>query len=635
MYIKYNISHYMDKILYSVLFAVFFNYIYLTLTYANQPPIDEHSFRQSQTAISIYWMIKDGFSFAYETPILGKPWAIPFEFPVYQTIVSFLHFISGIDINILGRVVSSFFLIACLFPIYFTSKLHNIQSRFILVFSVLLFTNPIYLYWGRTILIETTALFLSLCAAYFFEAAYKRRCSFINIAFLFLFASAAFLQKITTSLPVFAVLAAIASYREIKYVASHRSILVIRSSMIFLFGFLLPAFIGYKWIIYTDDVKSKNTIGSLLTSYNLRGWNWGTTSQKTDISIYKLTLIDRFTLSQWCTCLIISLVVIYFSVVCRDRKKVLFYLICASLYVAPVVIFTNLHFVHNYYQTANAIYFIIFLALMIEHLLSIKKFEWLGISAVIAVAGFNVNAFYETYYGSMVQNHRVNSREYIVGETVRWNTSQDDQFIGLGSDWSSTIPYIAERKAFMVADWYKDRALVLSHPEQFLDDGKFSLMLSCAPQGISEVELMSFARERAWSMGRVKDCNVAFKTLRFSPEAVKTVQCEGRLSEVSEETIDRQRVLSLKGLIPRSDSVHSQVGSVYIQTVDGDRTQYFQALRVPSEIIGLDANVDTENAIGFSSLIPLTDDQADIRIHIAERRGNQLEVCDSAETVLR
>ena len=42
-------------------------------------------FRQAQTAISAHFIqVEDNFSLAYPTPVLGKPWSIPLEFPLYQ-----------------------------------------------------------------------------------------------------------------------------------------------------------------------------------------------------------------------------------------------------------------------------------------------------------------------------------------------------------------------------------------------------------------------------------------------------------------------------------------------------------------------------------------------------------------------
>src|ERR1700730_19303248 len=54
----------------------------------DKPLLDLHYFRQTQTALSAYWILKGGPWLAYETPVLGFPWAVPFEFPVYQLLAA-------------------------------------------------------------------------------------------------------------------------------------------------------------------------------------------------------------------------------------------------------------------------------------------------------------------------------------------------------------------------------------------------------------------------------------------------------------------------------------------------------------------------------------------------------------------
>ena len=56
----------------------------------DHPALDFYAFRQTQTALSAYWLWHDGFRLAYETPVLGAPWAIPYEFPLYQWLVALL-----------------------------------------------------------------------------------------------------------------------------------------------------------------------------------------------------------------------------------------------------------------------------------------------------------------------------------------------------------------------------------------------------------------------------------------------------------------------------------------------------------------------------------------------------------------
>src|ERR1700722_19604767 len=87
--------------------ACFFYALYIAVRYANQAPLDgAYSFRQTQTALSAFWMLKNGFSFAYETPVAGPPWSIPFEFPIYQYIVALVSEIFGWSLDSAGRIVS-------------------------------------------------------------------------------------------------------------------------------------------------------------------------------------------------------------------------------------------------------------------------------------------------------------------------------------------------------------------------------------------------------------------------------------------------------------------------------------------------------------------------------------------------
>ena len=68
-----------------------------------------HGFRQTQTAITSYYTIKEGFKLNYITPILGRPWSIPMEFPLYQWIVSVLVLITRINLDQAGRLITLLF----------------------------------------------------------------------------------------------------------------------------------------------------------------------------------------------------------------------------------------------------------------------------------------------------------------------------------------------------------------------------------------------------------------------------------------------------------------------------------------------------------------------------------------------
>ena len=123
--------------------------------------LDRHEFRQTQTAISTYWIKEAGFHLNYETPLFGPPWSIPMEFPLYQWLVASTSSILGSGLESSARGVSLFFFFATLPAVYGLCGLINLApSRRFLVLGVIL-TSPTYLFWARTFMIETTALCLA------------------------------------------------------------------------------------------------------------------------------------------------------------------------------------------------------------------------------------------------------------------------------------------------------------------------------------------------------------------------------------------------------------------------------------------------------------------------------------------
>ncbi len=65
-----------------------------------------HEFRQAQTALSTYFIQRENnFSLAYPTPVLGKPWSIPMEFPLCQWTVDGLSNVRGIALTPAARLV--------------------------------------------------------------------------------------------------------------------------------------------------------------------------------------------------------------------------------------------------------------------------------------------------------------------------------------------------------------------------------------------------------------------------------------------------------------------------------------------------------------------------------------------------
>src|SRR5947199_7995289 len=60
-------------VLVDILFLVALHSAYWLFAGINQPIADLHQFRQTQTAITAYWLANGGPWLAYETPVLGYP----------------------------------------------------------------------------------------------------------------------------------------------------------------------------------------------------------------------------------------------------------------------------------------------------------------------------------------------------------------------------------------------------------------------------------------------------------------------------------------------------------------------------------------------------------------------------------
>src|SRR5260221_5508601 len=124
----------------------------------NASLIDRNSFRQTQTAISVRSMLDGGPWLAYDTPVLGRPCAIRFEFPTYQWLVALTVLATRLPLDQAGRVVSvgSFGLL--LLAVYAGAALFTADRFRRLIPVLLVLASPLYIFSSRTVMIESTDL---------------------------------------------------------------------------------------------------------------------------------------------------------------------------------------------------------------------------------------------------------------------------------------------------------------------------------------------------------------------------------------------------------------------------------------------------------------------------------------------
>ena len=90
----------------------------LCIANSRQAILELHSFRQTQTALTAYYLIQNGFSLRYETPVVGEPWSIPYELPIYQLAVATVSSVFDMHLTQTGRIMNMLFTVLACFPIY-------------------------------------------------------------------------------------------------------------------------------------------------------------------------------------------------------------------------------------------------------------------------------------------------------------------------------------------------------------------------------------------------------------------------------------------------------------------------------------------------------------------------------------
>jgi hypothetical protein len=417
---------------------------------------DWHGFRQTQTALTSYYLLKGGPFFRYETPVVGYPWSIPFEFPLYQWVVAFLARNLHTPLDQTGRFVSEVFFYLSLLAMWGVLSELGVRRTYRLVFLTLTLASPEYVFYSRTFMIESTAL--SFCVAYlYFILRYVRTRRASDAALGGLCGTLGALVKVTT-FPSFALVAGLyylftlnrerRLFKPSKLLSSHAAPL--------LTFFLLPLLVTKAWVQYTDQVKMLNTVGTQLTSSALTLWNFG-------------TLRHRFLAATWRTFFLrIVPDIVGGNVVgllplvglCFARYRLAAFAVSVCGFLACFLVFIQLHVIHGYYAYANGVFLIAAVSWCIVALLEARGWRavlgaaLLLIGAANSVAGYYGRGYRLQFYGdqktpfSKLQG--ANSLQFAgVSDAAMRLTRPDDVLLGFGLEWSSELPYYSQRRAVM------------------------------------------------------------------------------------------------------------------------------------------------------------------------------------------
>lgn len=427
-------------------FAVYFFLI------SSKPILDAHAFRQTQTAISAYWLVQEGIRLDYITPVLGYPWKIPFEFPTYQIIVAQLALLTGSDLDVVGRSVSFFFTLLCVLPAgWLLSTLSGERDAGFLL-AALFFSTPHYIFWGSSFLIESTALFFTLaCLAAGTQFARSPR-AYRYLMIFCVTSIVAALTKVTTYAPallIFLFLVVADAWLRPLFRSGVSTIDRSTALMLIAVG-VISVLIAKLWIAHTDTLKAMNDLGVALTSEHLAAWNFGTFAQRGPEYLF-FVLRRVFTLNVGL--LFGSTFVVLGLIRWRSRLAHIILVLLLAFFM-PILIFTNLHIVHDYYQTANLIYIVAAVTLGLIAAPLSRRMRNICIAVVLlANIGSGLAGQQGYMHVALSPPSGFVQRTLDLAKFIRQSTEPSSELILIGYDWSAEVHYYAQRKGVAVPNW--------------------------------------------------------------------------------------------------------------------------------------------------------------------------------------
>lgn len=448
--------------------AAFFVHAFCSFVGWNNNLIDLHGFRQTQTAISVYYLIHEGFKINYTTPVLGAPWSIPFEFPVYQWVVALIVGIFHSPLDQSGRLVSLLFFYLSLLMSYAFLRLFIKNRDKVLLILIFVLLNPIYLFWSRAFLMESTALFFGISYCYFSAKFFitKKR-TFLVLAALF--GILGILTKITTFFIfiMLNVILLVVFYRAVfGDVCKFLTVKKIKIASLVIYAiFLTPVVCGLSWTKFADVQKKMNPLAiNFIDSQSLSTWNFGTIDQKIDpkvwegifknatLAYFPLGSIDFFRLFEVPTLLVILLL---FSIIKNKYRKEIG--ISLVLFLSGPLIFTNLYFVHSYYYYANSIFLSVAVGLAGASLLE-SEVRYRSAISFIIIAFFGLSSLY-SYRNTYYYSQKNGTSQYIIklADFIKKNTNKDNVIMIFDMDWDPSLSYYSERRSIMVRSSFSEK----------------------------------------------------------------------------------------------------------------------------------------------------------------------------------
>jgi hypothetical protein len=457
----------------------------------NQPPLEAHGFRQTQTAYTATEFHAHGIDVLHpRLPVLGEPFEVPFEFPLYQAIAQVPMAAGLTPVEALRGTDLAFFLLTGLLLWILVRQLASPLAGVLALVAFV--AAPFGLLWGRAAMIEylATAASLGLVLAVM-RWRDTRRWPWALVA---IFAgSVALLVKVTTGvlwiLPALAYAAPTSGAGLRGWIRAHFS-----PVMLAIIG--APVGAALAWTRHADRIKGAHHATAWLTSRELQTWNFGTLRQRLSLHSW-LLVADR--IQHYLSLLPWWLFPLLLLPALRLPQRNIWIAIGLVTVLGPAIFF-NLYVVHDYYLAAVSPAVAAVLGLGVTTALE-SRYRLVAGAAVFAVAVLSLLAV-RSYWGAAYRTINVAHAFPAVPE-LRANTTPDDLIVVEGYDWSPEILFEAQRRGQMLPERIATRSFVTGlarHGYRFvvspsLSDDAIALLLTSPWNGSLGKQLRVMAED--------------------------------------------------------------------------------------------------------------------------------------------
>ena len=404
-----------------------------------------HAFRQTQTAWTIREFMSGNWDISSPLPILGPPWNLPFEFPLFQAFAAVLGNTFSLQPDLAARLAG--LITFQISAILLTVLLSRWFSRKTALVALILFQFlPFGMQWGPSSLIEYTAIALLLGAIICADNFSRGKSPVFYILLSTLLLSLAFMVKGTTAVAwslvfIAAILTPIQTLPSTWRWKLPAALLPLAAGLV----------AGLMWTQFAEVEKAKNPIAAELGVSALREWYFGTIEQRLNpdnwIVIFSRLPTLGFTF--------IGFIIILLLAGTAQRWSVRL-LGLVSVPVIAIGIFFNLYIIHDYYL--NAVYpalvsLIAIAVVFVQNKIADSRarigFITLATVGILAVS-------WTTPEGAKLAEIARNATYHpSISKIIHEEVPEGEAVLISGCDWDPTPLYYAERRGIMLPGWFQ------------------------------------------------------------------------------------------------------------------------------------------------------------------------------------